>query len=385
MNHRHYIILAFMLAVQLQNLQAQLFCNDSAVILERKGVWQKGKDIFHDKEIGTTAKNEALRYSNRFFDLVKEAYPQGVGCEPKWYSSIERRKYDSPVTGGPQPYSFNSLYKKYICDRRASELFVEDATGTWLWIFVNQLTWMFEKSNIMTINGKEVQTYVMPTRAGELNGMSYYRLNSRDPLSKAFLFTRPNETLLTPVSRKEYLDWKIASLEKKLENGMEKIRQRKIRPAAEQEAEKNRQLQKISDQNARQSEERKNAAVNYFLKTYQTDEQRRDEALAHYKANAEKELQKYYDEQRQSSVETLQQPALFGGSKGIFSNEEKNGNWTIVTIRENYFQKNISPQAPQVIILIWEYNDKHIAGRYLNDELISKFPFDKLQKMVEHK
>lgn len=378
-----YTLLFILFLIQTEKLAAQYSCNDTTLIMNKKGSWRKSNDVIHDREISAAAKTDVYKRINQLFEFVKEAYPQPIGCEPKWYHTIESRKNKSPVPGGPQPYSFNSLYLKYSCDKRAKDLFVEDATGTWLWIFVNQYSWLLKDSYKIEIDGKPVQTFQMPARAGEINGLPYYWISSFNPNAKTILFTRKDENLFTSITRRQYLEWYIKDKEKRNKEGEEQIMKTKIRPAAEQEAEKNRQLQKIIDQNAKQTEKKKEAAINYFLKTYQTDEERRDERLQRYRENTAKELKKYYDELNNSDETTLNKPAWFGGTKGIFSDEEKKGNWTLVVINESYFRKTLPPNEPQLIIFQWNYTENHISDRFLNEELMNKFPFNKLQELIK--
>lgn len=364
-------------------LHAQWNCNDTALIMEKKGNWRKTNDVIHDREITAASRNNVFTAIDMLFGFVMEAYPKPIGSEPRWYHSIESRKYKSPVSGGPQPYSFNSLYLKYSCDKRAKDLYLESATNSWLWIFVNQYSWLFKESVKMEIDGKPVQTYHMPAKAGEINGFPYYWVSSFSPNDKTILFTRPGEALFTPITRKQYLQWYIKDKETINRAGEEQIMKTKIRPMAEQEAEKNRQLQKIRDQNAKQTEKKRDGAINNYLKGWQTDEQRRDERLERFRINTAKELQKYYDELNTSDESTLNKTAWLGGSKGIFSDEEKKGTWTMVVIHESYFRKNLLPHTPQMIIFQWNYNEKHIADRFLNEELMKKFPFQKLQAMIK--
>lgn len=362
----------------------QIFCNDTIIIMDRKGKWTHGTDVIHDKEISATEKKEVFNRIDSLFDFLKEAYLQPVGCEPRWYRTVDSRKYNSPATGGTQPYCFSSLYLKYYCDKRFTELQLEKATNTWMRIFVNRISLLFAKSYLMEINGKTIQTYHMPMKAGEINGIPYYRLSTYSPVSKTILFTRKGETLFTPVNRRQYLEWYINDKKKRNKVTEENIRKTVIRSAEVQEAEKNKGLQKINEQFAKLPEKRKNTAIESFLNTWQTDEEIRDEKLKRFRETAARELKKYYDELNNSDAATLDKPACFGNSKNIFCEKEDSNNWTLVEINESYFKKNLPPYQPQIIIMHWDYNVKHIADRHLHNEIVNRFPFQKLQAMLEN-
>lgn len=365
------------------SVRAQTSCNDNPAIMDKKGKWTKSKDVNHDYEISQAQLKEADKRIDDLFGYIREAYPQPVGCEPEWYRSIERRKFKSPVPDGPQPYSFSSLFKKYHCDKRLPDLQLETETNTWVWIIVNQYSWLFAKSAEMTIDGKQVQTYHMPTKAGEINGHPYYWLSSWSPYSKTLLFTRKGESLFTPVTRRQYLEWYISDHVRRNKESEARLMNVKIRPAEVQEAEKNKQLQKVAEQAAKTSERRKNAAVDSFLKTYRTDEERRDENLRRFRETSEKELRKYYSELNNPDQASLNRAAWFCASKGVFCDEERKGGWMPVVMNESYFKKHLPPLQPQMIIMHWSVSEKHIADRFLNDQLENKFPFDKLQALVD--
>jgi hypothetical protein len=350
--------------------------------MDLKRKWTHSTDVIHDREISSAAKKDALSRIDTLFEFVKEAYRQPIGCEPRWYRTIAMRKNELLKSEGPQPYSFNSLYLKYVCDKRLPELKLETATNSWLWIYVNQFYPLLTKSYLMEMKGKKIQTYYMPLKDGEINGIAYYRLSNWSSSSKAFLFTRKGESLFTPVTRRQYLEWYINDKVTRNKKTEESILKTVIRPAAVQEAEKNKTLQKINEQHAKSTEKRRQGAIDDFLKSYKTDEEKRDENLRRFLDISEKELKKYYDELNNSDKASLDKPACFGDSKSVFSVKEDGNSHILVEINESYFKKNLMSTQPQFIIMHWMYDNKHIADRYLNNELVNRFPFQKLEAMI---
>jgi len=384
MKKQYNLIVYLFFLLQSYSVNSQtIWCNDTSIIMDRKGKWTHSTDVIHDREISSAGKKEVFSRIDSVFEFVKEAYLQPIGCEPRWYRTVESKKNKSPFAEGPQPYSFNSLYLKYLCDKRLPELKLETATNSWVWIYVNQLYPLLTKSFLMEINGKKIQTYYLPLKDGEINGLTYYKLSNWSSFSKAILFTRNGETLFTPITRRQYLDWYIndkVTRNKKTEEG---IRKTIIRPAAVQEAEKDKNLQKIIDQHAKSTDKRRQGAIDDFLKSYKTDEEKRDENLRRFLDVSEKELKKYYDELNNSDKATLDKPACFGDSKTVFSEKEDGNSHTLVEINESYFKKNLTSYQPQLIIMHWMYDNKHIADRHLNNELVNHFPFHKLQSMIK--
>ena len=157
----------------------------------------------------------------------------------------------------------------------------------------------------------------------------------------------------------------------------------KIRSAAEQEAAKQKELEKIDRVYAKYSDAKREAAKQQFLNSYKTDEQRRDENLKRFRDAAAKELKKYTDELNNSDAATLEKPAFFGCSSSIFCDSEMKGGWTFVALHESYFKKNLPPHQPQVIVMFWDYDIRHVADRHLHSELVARFPFHKLQSMIK--
>src|SRR6185295_10274939 len=119
-------------------------CGGMDSIWARKGSWKKNEDavIFPDKTFPKNQYGQLNSRIDKILPLVKEALPDLSGFEPRWYRVIDGTSY---VPNGPVPYEFSSLHFTYYCNDNVKKILLGDETGTWVYVFFNQLNWFCSK------------------------------------------------------------------------------------------------------------------------------------------------------------------------------------------------------------------------------------------------
>jgi hypothetical protein len=321
---------------------AQGPCDESS-LMSTRGSWKKRPDAntFPDQSF---PKNQFPQVNNRIDKMQKilqAAYPEPRGIEAGWYRDITG---NALVSGGPVPFQLTSLFFSYYCDqnaKNAKELGGE--TGTWFYVWANQLNWFAERVSYYTINKQPV--YLLTPRDGELNGLPLYlgihnkNSNTGIAFCHAQILTRPGQSPFVPVTRKQFLrmilKWHASQL--------------------------NKTLEAISKSPAEKREQ--------WMDKIKKTEADRIKAAQDYLANG--------------SVEELAQPAIIDDLTEFkqFSTLEKGGQ-ELVRLNAGYFNPSLPKYVPQFLIVYWRWDD-NAAGRYFNKQVEEHFDFKALKEMID--
>ena len=361
---------------------AQAPCNDD-IIMNVKGKWTTSADniVSPDKTFPASQYNQLRTRLDKIAILFKEAYPEPVGLEAKWYRSIRE---SSLVENGPVPYQFNSLYLTWYCNQNFHKLMLGDETGTWSYVYVNRFGWfMTHQYDELADKIEGTTAFLLPQKIGEWKGLPLYQPSANTNKCKAVLITRDGKLPYKPVSRLQFLKSMMELLEKKKKEQIEFDNKMPERTEAEQEAAKKKGLENVLlGASPNRIEERKTS----YFKRYRTDRQLKEEKIQQTQ-NYYGGLIKAYDDTRKSHSENeLKEPAIVDGVnwaslfKG-FTTQEKGGRM-IVFVDTDYFNLKLPRYVPQFIALYWEW-DKNTAAQNFKNQLEENFPVDKLKAMID--
>ncbi|HZE85925.1 MAG TPA: hypothetical protein VE035_16515 [Puia sp.] len=303
-------------------LRAQSPCSDQS-ILDMKGSWKQHADANMKENKDQPAINHRLDLIGEIF---KAAYPQPKGMEASWYRSMN----GNPLIGnGPVPYNFNSLYQPYYCNTNFKKMMLSGETGTWAYVYVNNFGWFLSDQHDklqLLVDGNAI--YLLPQKKGEWKGQALYETSAAPGKNHCILLTHEDRFPWKPVTQEQYLD----ALRK-------------------------------------QWQEQRSKTQNFDKMT------------------------KYWDDKiaildnylRQSDAPTRQSPAILnknmaGDFKGQFSTESGGGQ--LITIDPAYFNPRLPASAPQLMILLWRW-DNSAPAQDFKKTFEENFPIEQLKEMLD--
>ncbi len=354
-------------------LFAQQPCNDE-IIMNTKGAWKKVSDA--NMKAGNQA--QIITRIDKMALLFQEAYPQPAGMDAKWYRSIQG---NAIVNNGAVPYQFNSLYKAWYCNQNLHKLLLGSETGTWAYVFVNDLHWFI--SEVAGIKIDAITAYFLPVKTGQWKGMTLYdRGSTQFDEHRAVLITRGNQLPYTPVSRRQYLK----ALKQNLEN--DKIIQidinnkMTVRSDAEEEAARQKGMEAYAKSFR---PERMEKAKENYLKNYKTDKERKEEHLQRIEKDHAGKMKVIEDVWKSYNNNELEQAAIIEPFRTFkeFSTEDKGGR-IMVLLNNNYFNMQLPRYIPQLMVLYWRSESNNNApSQFFKKEFEANFPVEKLRLMLD--
>lgn len=172
---------------------------------------------------------ELLRRAGALADIIRKAAPDVAGLQASTYRNI---RGDSYVANGPERYAATALFLGRYCAEAGAgrgSIKAEDETGTWIYIFVNELGWLQQQNwgdAFRTPKGTEI--YWEPATNGTFKGETLYlptiHVGQR---TEAIVLTRDGKSPYDPVTRETFL----LSRERQLDNLIADIRKR-LTPAS---------------------------------------------------------------------------------------------------------------------------------------------------------
>lgn len=358
---------------------SQAPCNDD-IIMAVKGKWKTSSDDMsgRDKTFPASQYTQLKTRLDKMATLFQEAYPEPVGIEATWYRSA---RGNAIMKNGPVPYQYNSLYKSWYCNPNLHKIMLGTETGTWAYVFVNDLHWFLHEVVGLKIGTESA--YYLPRKAGNWKGMILY-----DPGSTAFqthravIITRNDIMPFTPVTRLQYLQ----AIKQNLENEKRiqlDINQKMIIQTDEAEnasRQKGMEAYVKSFRSDRQEKAREN-----FLKNYKTDKQRKEEDRQRLVRIYASKLQVIEGVWNSLDEGELEQPAVINPGREFkeFASEENEGR-AVVLINENYFNLKLARHAPQFMVLYWRTQSNNNApSQEFKKQFEANFPLEKLKAMID--
>jgi hypothetical protein len=206
--------------------------------------------------------------------------------------------------------------------------------------------------------------------------------------SRYVLIHRKGELPYIPVTRKQYLDRAFIYLNKFYDDMIKGIDLMPVRSLEEQETLKKKTLDEYQKKYG-SDPKRLKSAVDYYLMSYQTDQQRRDDRMKIIVKNKNAVLKHYQDALEKTIADNMLDSAAivfvapFGPSEiaPVFSTEEEGGTM-LVTENLKYLRKDLPSDVPQFIVLYWQCGDSK-PGKNLRKLFEENFEVEKLQAMID--
>jgi hypothetical protein len=287
------------------------------------------------------------------------------------------------INNGPVPYQFNSLYLDWYCNPNLPKLMLAVETGTWSYVFINDLEWfMGDQYDQASVKIEDNVAYMLPKLVGQWKGLSLYEPsgNSRFNEHRAVLITRNNLLPYKPVSRLQY----VHALEQKFENEkkiqIDLISKSSVKTDAQEELAKQQGLENIAKNNRLDQVERRKAS---YLKNYKTEKQNKEEQLRWTEKNYDDKIKAIEALEKKYTSEELVQPAIIDEDHDFkdFSTQEKGGRM-IVLINTAYFNMQLPRYAPQFMVLYWR-SQNNAPSQNFKKQFEENFPVDKLKEMID--
>lgn len=189
-------------------------CTGKEDLLSIKGKWTVRTDVGRGASIPPGAAKEIDTRIDRIGKLFRAAYP-----EPRGMDAASYRDLDSPplMEKAPFAYSYRSMYLAWSCNPRTHKFQLGGETATWAYAFVNHLTWFVEPVKSLLILGEPA--FLLTKRVGTFRGLPEYEgihnqsSNTGQTFSRAILVTRPGRSPLKAVTRKQFLEAYLASVD----------------------------------------------------------------------------------------------------------------------------------------------------------------------------
>ena len=406
------IIIPILLSIHLQSYCQQVITTttancDDKLYITLDGKWKKNNDVSGSPGFSKTEMQEANKRLDAIHQLVLEAYPEPKGLDAVWHRNQiangfwgQQIKYSRKPDGSvgaddlkgipTGTYSYSSLYFRYYCfnDAPKREVKVDGETGTWLIVEVNPTlagVGNGTTTDSMTINGMPV--YQLTNAKERWKGYEFFSQSGGSNFGGVMIYRKGSQPYL-PVTRKQYLDYCISWLDKFYdEMNRVTLAEMFVRPKEDQDAVKNKWLNKI-DQDYKNNPAKKEAARKNFLDSYRSDDQLRDakkDILGKQKAQTiklyEKELEKTTREGLLNSPAIINEWHPLTADVPIFMTEAEGGGM-LVTLNPNYWRKDLPKYVPQFIWMYWNCQPL-AATQDLKKRIEENFPVEKLQAMID--
>lgn len=334
-------------------------CNDAA-IMSLKGKWiNESVSRPPPRELTNEQALQIAKRADAVHPLLLEAYPELVGMQVgrQWHVYG-----GSPITG-LLAYSYRGGLSEYFCAPKASPgsilgklgapskpVYDSESELTNLQVHFNNIGSVVEELPGMTVGGRQVLHRPRPT--GTWKGYDRYVRESGQLVSHVLL-TRKGTALFRPVTRKQYLDYMIATFGSRYDETI----------AGANEILRNPDASRVPE------------FVEGARRSIADAARVRDEMSAPF----QEALKKH------AADGTLGSPAIVAGmtplSEEIFTTEEEGGQ-ALVTVNPEYFRRDLPPYVPQVVVVSW-MSKPGVASENFRKLVEANFPIEKLKAMVD--
>ncbi len=356
---RTFLIVILFLAVFRSAVFAETTVCDDAAIMSLKGKWvtqhaprPSPKEVTNEQYLQITKRADAVH------PLLLETYPELVGIqEGRWWHGGGAPSSFAP---GLLAYYYVGGLSQYFCAPNASPdsilgklgapfnpVYVRGAAETNLMVTFNGGFPMTTAG--MTVDGLQVFHRLRP--AGTWKGYELY-VPQQNAIEKGglVLLTRKGMLPYRPVTRKQYLDYKIAEIQRFYDDTT----------AAANEILKNPDASRVPE------------FVEGAKRSLADAARMRDERTAPF----QEELKKNTADKTLGSLAIVE-----GEGPDIFTTEEKGGK-ALVTVNQDYFRKDLPPYVPQFIVVQWQLQ-VGVASSYFKKMVEANLPIEKFQAMID--
>jgi hypothetical protein len=333
-------------------------CGGAKEVLKIEGKWSKAQSGAFDKTFPVNQRKAFTTHVDSMLSCMKAAIPGLPGLEAGWYYWF----YGKPGSDNePYRYSLETQYFSYLCKpgKDKNEFVIGDETGTWAYMFVNNLNWLVKERGNLDIhdNGQKVSVYELSPKAGQWKGLTLYESITHGKGSHAVVLSHNGKLPWHTLTRKQYL----AGLKNKLEE------------------DKNKALADIDAQEAKMKQ-RPSAQLDVF-------EKYKPGNIVYANRTHDEGMKYINDYLKNASDDELQKPALFGTNNLLYAfkghfDEESNGATTLVTITGKYFDESLPKYVPQFIVLYWTWSQE-VPAQNFKKLFEENFPIEKLKAMID--
>lgn len=331
---KYIVLLLFTSIYSYSSIAQTTTCNDK-LIMSIIGTWKLSPQQQVLKPVIKTEYDQATKNMETFHKLLLEAYPQGIGCEPVWNKIGIYPGFYVPWV---YSYHYYTAILPYFCINNKPVKI--DRTNTTFRVYVNTYD-VFWTSTRFFINGQEV--FYRQPKISKWKGIDAYH-TEEEPL---VMLTRKDMLPYKPVTRKQYLDYMIHyfdSLYTDMAN----------------------QFKKVDDPSMKEQ-----------AATISTT---RDNILNVYR----KEIKKSGTNDLLDSAAVVKSIGniSFSEDTDIFITEDKGGR-ALFMVNTAYFRKDIPKYIPQFMVVRIQGGWGSPSETYFSKTMKEKFPFEKLQAMID--
>ena len=368
-------------------------CTD-AMAMEAKGRWIKTADLgsYNSKET-----NDKL---DEIHKMILDLYPHPAGVDAVWHRSAgvsyfgAKKKFTKTQDGRLDfdylnkphftQYGYNAGFFRFRCEYNKTHSLLPGypgETGTFINVIANLKLGDMSPDDTWTIDGLPVLMRKPTIKISDGAKLFY-----PDPgtISREYIVHRNDMLPYKPVTRKEYLGYCIIYHTRLWDEVIKGSEQMPVRSLEEQENEKKAKLDKIQKQFGNDPKKLK-SNVDYYLASYKTDQEIRDERIGKDKKLKAEVIKKFTDELEKTAREGLLDLQAMVLVKyypdPVFVTDSARG-FVLITENPDYLRNDLPKHVPQFFIVAWTCND-WAAQKRIGEIMEARFPFDKLQSMID--
>jgi hypothetical protein len=391
------IILFFLCLCLFSNSQKKIATDDpctDTMAQNAKGRWIKTTDL------GSQNSKETNTRLDEIHKMILNIYPQPTGVDAVWHRSAgvsyfgSKRKFYK-IDDGRLTFDFSNLphftqyyynagFFRYRCEYNKTHSLLPGypgETGTFVNVLANVKLGDMAPDDTWTING--LQVLMRKPMVTKSEGISFFYAEPGTNTGEV-LVHRKGILPYMPVSRKEYLDYCIIYHTRLWDEVIKGSEQMPVRSLEEQENEKKAKLAKFEKDYAKDPKRLK-SAVDYYLASYKTDQEIRNERVEKDKKLKARVLKKLTDELEKTTREgllDLQAMILVKYyADPVFVTDPERG-FVLITENPDYIRKDLPKHVPQFFIVAWRCND-WVAQKRIGEIMKINFPYEKLQAMID--
>ena len=386
-------------------------CNDN-VIMNTKGIWYRPEaNPYIPSDKTNFTKPQELAIAARMEEMYKmmlKAIPGPMGLDGRWsYRNYDgefasKVKYITTPDGRVQMdyvklnhlsgYDCSWAFWDFVCIGKLVRSYGTGDPTAGISVTVNNLGALLSgelMDNDVLIDGQVIKSKLTVQGSWKGYDLMWEGGQGRELHHDRYvLIHRKGELPYIPVTRKQYLDRALIYVNKFYDKMIKSFDLVPVRSLEEQEALKKKTIEGYEKTYAGDPKKSK-SAVDYYLMSYQTDQQRRDEQINKIVKERNAELKNIQDELEKTTKEgLLDSPAIVTGVSGIFNpgapvfSTEEEGGSMLVTENPEYLRKDLPKDVPQFMVILWDCGtskpDKNL--RKLFEE---NFEVEKLQAMID--
>jgi hypothetical protein len=347
-------------------------------VAQLPGKWSEGPaDLAMSREAAQQSLHpKILKRIEPIAAMFREAYPEPLGTDASGHAAI--RRFGNEFQGGPAQYGYTSLYKTWLCPTSTRRAELAGETGNWAYVHVNSLHRLLGEFGELQINGKPTKVWRLARRIGDLRSEPLYETWAPLGHGRGILFTHAGRYPWKSISQKQYLDALVLYFETQAAEtsaGMDDFFRQQEK--AIEKVRNNQNLKKeMRDQIATQMQQE--------LARARAKRPVNNKNLA---SGVAEEIKYIHDYQATHSEKEMAQPAILPDGmiltfRGEFGTEAEGGH-QLVVFDPAYFRKDLPPEAAQLIVLLWRWEERHLAADAWRRSLEQRFPLERLRAMVD--